>query len=129
MANKVYSGALDRRVTFLRAVISFNSFNEPESTWSDLIEVWARYSEPSAAESYRAQEVGAEISARFLVRRNSVTATIDERDRVSYRGRDYNITGVRDVDQGRNRFREIDAVARAQNSGGYEPQESPGGSP
>jgi SPP1 family predicted phage head-tail adaptor len=107
-----FSGVLDRRLTIRRAALAPNAFNEAIETWSDYATVWAKRMDASANESYRAQEVGAEITARFTVRWSSQAATISPVDRVSFGGREYNITAVRDV--GRNQWREIDAVARAQ---------------
>jgi SPP1 family predicted phage head-tail adaptor len=104
-------GTLDRRMTIQRATVTLNEFNEPVETWSDHARVWTRRRDASATESYRAQEVGAQITARFTVRWSSQTEDLNPRDRLSFDGRLYNITAVRDV--GRNRWREIDAVARA----------------
>lgn len=111
MADKVNAGELDRRITIRRAAITLNEFNEPEETWSDLLTVWAKKMDASASESYRAREVGSELTARFTVRYSTVIAGVDPRDRLVYGGREYNITGVRDV--GRKTWREIDAVARS----------------
>lgn len=109
---KFGAGALDRRIVVQRAALAANEFNEPIETWSTFATVWARKADATAGEAYRAQEVGAEITTRFTVRWSSDTATIDPRDRISFDGREYNIVAVRDI--GRQRWREIDAVARAQ---------------
>lgn len=105
-------GQLDRRITFRRATLAANAFNEQIETWSDLGKpVAAKVEDASAGESYRAQEVGASISVRFTVRYSSLTRDIDPKDRIRYASREYNIVAVRNV--GRLRWREIDAVARA----------------
>lgn len=104
-------GELDRHITIQRATTTLNEFNEPIVTWGDLTTVWAKHRDASATESYRAQEVGAQITARFTVRWSTVIATVNPSDRIGFDDRLYNITAVRDV--GRNRWREIDAVARA----------------
>jgi SPP1 family predicted phage head-tail adaptor len=108
------AGELDRRITIQRATVTRNEFNEPIESWGDLTTVWAKRRDASAAESYRAQEVGAEITTRFTIRWSMTAATVNPSDRVSFEGRLYNITAVRDV--GRNQWREIDAVARAEAS-------------
>jgi SPP1 family predicted phage head-tail adaptor len=100
------------RVTIQRATITYNQFNEPVETWADLATVWAKRMDASAGESYRAQEVGAQITTRFTVLRTSVIANVNPKDRISYDGRTFNITAVREVK--RNRWLEIDAVARAE---------------
>lgn len=104
-------GALDRRITFLRFTSAPNGFNEQIQTWADLKTVWANVVDASASESYRAQEVGASISVRFTVRWSSISSGINPKDRIRYADREYDITAVRNV--GRNVWREIDAVARA----------------
>jgi SPP1 family predicted phage head-tail adaptor len=112
MPGALQAGDLNRRITVSRATLSPNLFNEPEETWLTYAVLYAKKDDASAGESYRAQEVGAEISARFTVRWSSLTAAINPRDRITFAGVEYNITGIRDV--GVNTWREIDAVARAQ---------------
>jgi SPP1 family predicted phage head-tail adaptor len=80
-----------------------------------LIEVPAGVTDVSAGESYRAQQVGAEIGTRFLIRWSPDVASVDPCDRVRFDGRSYNITAVRNI--GRQRWREIDAVMRADTAG------------
>ena len=110
------AGDLDRRITIRRASLVPNEFNEPIEIWSDLRTVWAKRTDASASESYRAQEVGAQISARFLIRRTSQVADVNPLDRIAFHGREYNITRVAEPAGTRNRWLEIDAVARAENS-------------
>ena len=105
------AGELDRRITIQRATVTLNEFNEPIETWGDLTTVWAKRRDASATESYRAQEVGAQISTRFTIRWSTTVEGVTPTDRVSFDDRLYNITAVRDI--GRNQWREIDAVARA----------------
>ena len=105
-------GELDRRITIQRATVTLNAFNEPIETWSDHATVSAKRRDASATESYRAQQVGAEITARFTVRWSSLTSDVNSGHRLRFDDKIYNITAVRDV--GRNRWREIDAVARAE---------------
>jgi SPP1 family predicted phage head-tail adaptor len=106
------AGDLDVRITIRRATTAANAFNELIETWGDLVTVWAKRIDASAAESYRAQEVGAEITTRFIIRWSSDVDDVNPKDRVAFAGREYNITAVRNV--GRNEWREIDAVARAE---------------
>jgi SPP1 family predicted phage head-tail adaptor len=106
------AGKLDRRITIRRAVMAPNAFNELVATWIDLATVWAGRRDASATESYRAQEVGAQITTRFTIRWSPDVAGVDPKDRLRFEGRDYDITAVRDV--GRRQWREIDAVARAE---------------
>jgi head-tail adaptor len=64
--------------------------------------------------THPAQEVGAQISARFVIRRTSKVADVNPKDRISFKGREYNITRVGEPAGTRNRWIEIDAVARAE---------------
>jgi len=111
MPGALQAGDLNRRITVQRATVAPNAFNEPIETWGTYAVLNAKKADATAGESYRAQEVGAEISARFTVRWSALTAAINPRDRILFGGGTYNITGIRDV--GTNQWREIDAVARA----------------
>jgi SPP1 family predicted phage head-tail adaptor len=107
-------GELDRRITIRRVSLVPNEFNELIETWNDLATVWAKRTDASANESYRAQEVGAQISVRFVIRYSVQVADLNPLDRIAFDGREYNITRVGEPAGTRNRWREIDAVARAE---------------
>ena len=104
------SGRLTRRVTLQRATVTQNSFNEDVEAWTTLATVWAERRDVSAAEAYRAQEVGAQITTRFKIRYSSDVADLNPRDRLIFDGLTYQITGVRE--SLRNRWIEVDTVAR-----------------
>ncbi len=104
------AGILDRRITIQRATVARNSFNEPIETWGTLATVWANKADASASEAYRAQEVGAQITARFTIRWSGTVSDVNPRDRISFGSRTYDITGTREKQRGR--WIEIDAVAR-----------------
>ena len=104
------AGTLDRRITIQRATVARNSFNEKIETWATLATVYANKGDVSAAEGYRAQEVGAQITTRFIIRSSSVVSDVNPNDRISFGGLTYNIVGVRE--KKRNRWIEIDCVAR-----------------
>lgn len=105
-------GELDRRITIQRATITYNEFNEPVEAWVDYVTVWAKRTNASAGESYRAQQVGAQITTRFTVRWSPLTGGVTPQDRIDFDGRTYNITATRQVE--RNRWIEIDAIASAE---------------
>ena len=111
MAAPKQGGELDRKITIRRAELLPGPFNEPEETWVDFRTVRAKRLDASAGESYRAQEVGAEITRRFQVRWSAAIATVTPKDRVQFNGIEHNVVAVRDL--GRNQWREIDCVARA----------------
>lgn len=104
------SGRMNRRATIQRATVTRNSFNEEVETWGTLASVWIDRRDVSAAESFRAQEVGAQIGTRFTIRYSSDVADLNPRDRLTYGGLTYQITGVREKQ--RNRWLEVDCVAR-----------------
>lgn len=107
---------LDRLIVIQRATPAPNEFNEPIETWNVLATVYARRTDASASEQYRAQEVGAEITTRFLIRHSLQVKDVNPRDRIEYDGRSYNITGVRQLKDTRDQWLEIDTVARAEGS-------------
>lgn len=112
MANRVRQAVqLDHRIGILRAVNTTSEFNEPVPTWSTVLELWAMREDITAAESYRAVAVDAQITTRFTIRYSPESATIDAKHRIACDGRTYNITKVREVK--RNEWLELDAVARA----------------
>jgi SPP1 family predicted phage head-tail adaptor len=104
------SGKMNRRATLQRATVTPGPYNDPVETWSTLATVWVNRRDVSAGESYRAQEVGAEITTRFTIRWSAAVADLNPRDRLVFKGLTYNITGVRE--SMRNRWIEIDCVAR-----------------
>lgn len=104
------AGGQDRRITIQRATVSYNAFNEPIESWATLASVYVNRKDVSASESYRAQEVGAQITTRFKVRYSSDISDVNPADRLTFQGTVYNITAVRETQ--RNRWLEIDAVAR-----------------
>jgi SPP1 family predicted phage head-tail adaptor len=103
---------LDHRVTVLRAVATVSDYNEPVETFSSYITVWMRRIDVSMGETVRAAEVGADITAHFVVRYSPEVATVTPKDRLQLEdGLLYDITGVREL--ARNQWLEIHAVARA----------------
>jgi SPP1 family predicted phage head-tail adaptor len=101
-------------ITLQRALKTRNGFNEEVETWIDIAVVGAKVTDATAGESYRAAEVGAQISARFTIRWSPEVAGVAAADRVLFNDRPYNITAVREFERGE--WREIDAVARAEAS-------------
>jgi SPP1 family predicted phage head-tail adaptor len=106
------AGKLDRRITFMRASMARNSFNEEVASWTPLATVWAAADPVSDGERLRAGETLASIKYRFTVRHSTVTATVDPRDRITYDGRTFDVNGVKPI--GRREGYEITATARAE---------------
>ncbi len=110
-AMKTAIGDLNERVRIER---NRSGPDDPADNWSHVMTVWAKRRDASASESYRAQEVGAEITARFTIRWSVEARTVTPLDRIVHEGRVYAITGAREVK--RRCWIEIDAVARAERS-------------
>jgi SPP1 family predicted phage head-tail adaptor len=102
---------LDREIAIQRATETKDSFNNTiYGPWTLLIKVRASKHEIRDSERISAQEVGADITARFQVRWNSVIATVNPKDRLVFEGRTYGILGVKEI--GRREGREITATTR-----------------
>lgn len=101
---------LNRVITLQRVTISRNGLGEGVETWATLATRKAARADVSAAEAFRAQEVGAQLGTRFTVRYSGTLASLNPRDRLLFDGRTYNITGVREKQRGR--WIEIDAICR-----------------
>jgi SPP1 family predicted phage head-tail adaptor len=119
MPDKIGAHDLDRRIVILEPQITFNEFNEPIETFEELMRVAAKRSDVSTTEAFRAQEIGAELTARFTIRWSARASAIDARHRVRFGGKDYNITGIRERED-RERWLEINAVVRSETAVSYE---------
>lgn len=113
MAKQIGAGDLDRRITIERFTSTKNEFNEPVETWAPLATVWAQRKDVSDGEKFAAGQVSSSLRSRFVIRSSSTTKTITPVDRISYDGALWNIHGVKETEQGRNRFIEITAVRNA----------------
>lgn len=106
------AGVLDSRIAILRAASSANGFNEAVETWNTLATMWAKATPVSDGERWQAGQTLANQTYRFIIRWSRTVADVTPRDRIRYRGRDYDINGVKDI--GRDQHREITATARAE---------------
>lgn len=106
---------LDRRITIRRdgAQTGVNGFNEPVFAPSIVYTVAARRTDVSDGERQAAGTTGAFRVTRFVVRHTPRTAGILPTDKLSHEGRDYNITGTKETQDGRRRFIEITATMAA----------------
>lgn len=114
----IAAGSLDRRLKLYRRTTTTNALNEEAETFTLLATVWAKRTDVKDAEQVAAAQVGAEITARFLVRWSTTTETLTPMDRVTCEGREYEVTGRREI--GRREGLEISAVARADKASLYE---------
>lgn len=104
------AGKLDRQLQFERFTTTDDGFST--------VEVWATHGDPiwcekkdiSDGERWRASEVQANITTRFVVRYSTFTRDITPKDRLTFEGSTCNISGIKEVG-GRRRFFEITAAA------------------
>lgn len=103
---------LDRSVSIERSVDETNEFNEPVENWLTFLTVRARRRDASDGEKDAAGQIGGSLMSRFVVRSSARTRSILLTDRLLHDGKTWNIRGIKQADEGRNRFLEITAVAR-----------------
>jgi SPP1 family predicted phage head-tail adaptor len=104
-------GKLDRRIQFLRATWTDDGMAQVETFAPHGDPVWAHKAELSDGERWRAGEVAAHVTARFLVRWSSFTAGLTPNDRLTCEGRTYDIAGIKEGAR-RRQWLEITAAAR-----------------
>lgn len=104
-------GSLDRRIVIERETVQArNAMNELVTVWSTLATVSARKRDFSDGEAREAGQVASHLTSRFVIRNAGPAASITPKDRINYAGSLWNITGVRETAEGRDRFLEITAV-------------------
>jgi len=108
MAN---AGKLDRRLQFRRFTLADGDFGQ-EETWADHgSPVWAEKKDLSDTERWRAGEVAATVTTRFVVRWSTFTSALTPKDRLVCEGVTYSIVGIKEG-MGRRQWLEITASAR-----------------
>lgn len=105
------AGALDRRIRFRRAALVDDGIGQREVFADHGGLQWAAKADVSDGERFRAGQVEAGLTARFVVRWSRFTAQITPKDRLTCEGREYDILWIKE--QGRRAFLEISARARA----------------
>jgi len=98
-------------ITIRRQTLTYDEKNRPVEVWSDLAQAWAEKRDVSDGERFRAQQVEAQITSRFLLLWSPQLADVDAKDRIVVDGRSYDISGVKEI--GRRDGIEITAAARA----------------
>lgn len=101
---------LDRRVQFRRKALVSDGLGFAES--------WANYGslqpasreDISDGERWRAGEVQAHVTTRFMVRFSAFTDGLTPADRVVFEGREFDIFGIKQ--KGRKQWIEVTAAAR-----------------
>jgi SPP1 family predicted phage head-tail adaptor len=105
-------GGLDRRVTVQKYSLGRDQWNNPIEVWTDLATVWAARTDVSDSEKLTGGQVLATLVSRFVVRSTAAMRTVKPTDRLASDGAVWEITGIKETRDGRNRFLEI-STARA----------------
>ena len=105
------AGKLDRRISFERFALVDDDFQSVETWAAHGSSVAASKDDVSDGERWRASEVSAMITTRFVVRWSSFTSALTPKDRLICESREYDISGIKEID-GRRRWLEITAAAR-----------------
>lgn len=107
------AGKLDRVIQIRRYTEEDDGFGKIK-VWADHgAAIWAQRVDVSDQERFAASQVQATITTRFTVRSSEFSRDISPRDRIRHEGQDFNITGVKESKDGRLRFIELTASARA----------------
>lgn len=107
------AGALDRRLTVMRSVPFFDGAQTTKGPAEPLFSRACSVEWVKDGERQAASETQASASARFVVRHDSDTETIDETDGVEFEGRAFEIIHVKPLPGRRVGF-EISARGRAE---------------
>lgn len=106
------AGDLDRRITIMRAEDADDGFASVRGELKPIGQRWAKKTDINDGERIRAAQNGQEVSSRFLVRHDVLTATITGKDMIVCEGRSYEIVATKEYG-GRRVGIEITATARA----------------
>lgn len=91
----VRAGDLRHRVTIQQLVTTYNEYNEPVATWSDIATVWAFVEPLSGREYFAAEQIQARVNTRIVIR---YRAGIVPAMRVMWGAKVYNIRAVIDTE-------------------------------
>lgn len=105
---------LDRTITIERLTeTGRDAFNAPVYQWAAVRKERAKRRDASDGEKQGAGQVSSHLMTRFTVRSNLATRDLKPTDRLQHDGAQWNILGIKQADEGRNRFIEITAVRDA----------------
>lgn len=105
-------GKLDRRITLKQQSNSLDEFGQKLDQWSDIVTIWANITPDKGGEKALSGEIRASDVNKFKIRYSSVIASISPTWRISYQGKEYEISQINEI--GRKEGFEIIASARAE---------------
>lgn len=91
------AGELDRRIEILRADTIDDGLSQVTGPFQPIGRRWAKKTDVSDGEQIRAAQVEQSLTARFLVRHDSLTARIDGTYRLTCEGTTYEVTGTKEA--------------------------------
>ncbi|MDN5928709.1 MAG: phage head closure protein [Hyphomicrobiales bacterium] len=104
------AGDLDRRVVIERyEVTGSDGAGGTIKDWVPLATVSASRSDVKDTERVAYGGIVSELVSRFVIRNAGAAAGVTPADRLAYDGKTWEILGVKETKQGRNRFLEITA--------------------
>ena len=108
------SGELDRRIRVEKSqTVRDEMGGEGEGAWGTHCTIWAKRSDSSDGEAFKAGEIAATRVTRWKVRSSSATRAITPAGfRIHADGDFYEITGIKETRDGRNNYLEITSVVR-----------------
>lgn len=104
------AGKLDRRISFERFALVDDGFQQVETWAAHGSAVWASKKDVSDGEKTQAGSVSAILTSRFEVRSSTFTRDLTAKDRITYRGENFDIFGIKEI--GRSNRLEITAGAK-----------------
>lgn len=104
------AGSYDRVIRFIRPALVEDGFSQVEVFADHGVALRGSKTDLSDGERWRAGEVAAHVTTRFVVRYSAFTAGLTPADRLICEGITYNISGLKEVG---GRFREIEITASA----------------
>ncbi|UYY60109.1 phage head closure protein [Sphingomonas sp. S2-65] len=106
----INSRELDRRITILRGAVEDTGFSKKVGAVEPIGGRWAKKTDVSDGERIAAAAQEQSITARFLVRHDDLTETVDGRDFLECEGRRYQVVSTKEA-RGRRVGIEISATA------------------
>lgn len=106
------AGNLDRRIAIKRRMrVGDDGHGNYIYEWVPLATVSASRADVSDTERAAYGGIVSELVSRFVIRAGGPAGTVGAADRLDYDGETWDIMGVKETKQGRNRFLEITAKA------------------
>lgn len=105
------AGDFDRSITILVASAARDGFNNEVVSWNPLAKRRASWRRATAREQLASQETGAAVEDVFEIRWSTMASSINPKDRLRFKERDYNIIEATEI--GRRKRIRIAATARS----------------